>query len=137
MGNIQRIETVTDDYLANGFDLDKVILHKELRQNWGYGLTGDDLKERLKGKKFLNDDVLNYLFKNKNLIPDSWKVDEEGKTRNISFFGTEYFIPGGKDFMDSTIVTFMYWKDEQWYWYYRNLRDFGWGAQDYVAILKD
>ena len=66
----------------------KVILHLSERQQGGKHLKGYELREELTGKPVLNANVLDALYENPYLIPESWKKDENGKIRYIFFWGT-------------------------------------------------
>jgi len=76
---------------------------------------GHELRKKLSDKPVLNANVLNYLLKHPNLIPEDWK-DEY-----TLFFGTVYNF-GGRLFVLS-----LYWTGGVWHWYHhwlnRNLND--------------
>lgn len=67
------------------FDPSKIILHLEKGQKGGKSIKGEELRKLLEGKPTLNACVLDFLLANTALIPDSWKKDEEGRTRFIYF----------------------------------------------------
>lgn len=94
-------------------DLSKVVFHLEPEQKEG-SIKGEVLRERLKGKKCLDGALLDYLFEHKELIPDSWKKDEEGNTRYIFFWGTIY-----RDFDGFLCIRYLCWNGGGWRWFLR------------------
>jgi len=53
-------------------------------------IEGKKLRKELAGMRMLNANVLDYLLKNPQLIPEEWKRDEQGRIRYILFWGTIY-----------------------------------------------
>ena len=89
-----RVELYVDDTQKNG-NVDGFMLRKSLR-----------------GKPVLNANVLDFLLRNPQLIPEDWKKkDERGKPRRIFFFGTIYCRPN-----DDLYVRYLCWDDEKWGW---------------------
>ena len=87
------------------------------------------MRKLLSSNSVLNVNVLDYLFKNPHLIPESWKKDEKGNTRYIFFWGTIYRNSGG-----SLYVRYLYWYGSRWRWGYHWLvRD--WDS-DYPALVR-
>ncbi|WKZ26279.1 MAG: hypothetical protein QY304_02705 [Candidatus Paceibacterota bacterium] len=74
-------------------------------------IKGDKLRKELEGKPVLNANVLDYLLAHPDLIPDSWKVDDQGRTRYLLFWGTVYRSPGGR-----LCVRFLSWDGGGWDW---------------------
>ncbi|MFA6604182.1 MAG: hypothetical protein WCT10_05120 [Patescibacteria group bacterium] len=72
------------------FDPSKVAFHLDDAQKKD-AIVGNDLKKKLTtGIMVYGAQVLDYLLANTNLIPESWKTDEQGRTRYIYFWGTIY-----------------------------------------------
>lgn len=90
-------------------DLSKIKLHLEPEQKNGY-TEGEVLAERFKNNG-LNANVLDYLLANPRAIPDDWKVDENGKTRYIFFWGTIYRVSVG-----NLYVRCLCWGNGAWDW---------------------
>jgi len=112
------------------FDPSQILLHLEEGQEGGDGIFGDHLAERLSGKPLLKANVLDHLLANTNLIPESWKDDEQGRTRCIYFWGTIYRASDG-----DLYVRYLYWSDGQWCWDRDGWRDLVFDAQNSAAIL--
>ncbi|MFH1711786.1 MAG: hypothetical protein ABH846_00935 [Patescibacteria group bacterium] len=111
------------------FDPGKIILHLDEGQQEGRTIVGNELRSRLADKPVLNACVLDHLLANAALIPESWKYDEQGRTRCIYFWGTIY-----RGSNDSLCVRYLYWDGGDWVWSYRWL-DFGWDVQNPAALL--
>jgi hypothetical protein len=88
-----------------------VKFHLDAGQQNGKYLEGNKLRKQLSGKPVLNANVLDYLLKNPDLIPEDWKKDEKGNTRYIFFWGTIYRNSDG-----SLCVRYLYWLDGGWRW---------------------
>jgi hypothetical protein len=71
----------------------KLFLHD--KQQNGKTIEGNKLRKELANTAVFNANLLDYLLDNPQLIPDEWKVDENGKTRYIFFWGTIYRFSGG------------------------------------------
>lgn len=89
-------------------------------QKNGKVIDGNKLRKELAGKPVLNANVLDYLLKHPELIPDNWKKDEKGNTRYIFFWGTIYRGPGG-----GPSIRDLYWRGDGWHWHWRWLQ-VGW-----------
>jgi hypothetical protein len=81
------------------------------RQKSGSSIGGNDLRTELEGKPVFNANLLDYLLANKHLIPESWKQDEQGRTRYIFFWGTIYRRSDG-----DPCVRCLFWRGGQWGW---------------------
>lgn len=110
------------------FDPRKVKFHLDDTQKTGT-IGGHELRKKLVGLPVMNACVLDHLLDNTNLIPDEWKVDEQGQTRFIYFWGTIYRDSGG-----NLYVRFLFLDDGYWNWHYSWLDD-GFDDQDPAAIL--
>lgn len=93
------------------WDAAQVQFHLDPGQQDGKYIEGNKLRLQLTGKPVLNANVLDYLLKNPQLIPDDWKKDEKGNTRYIFFWGTIYCSSGG-----SLYVRCLYWHGGRWRW---------------------
>ena len=79
-------------------------------QKNGEYIGGNKLCKKFLGKPILNANVLDYLLKNPDLIPEDWKRDENGNARYIFFWGTIYRYSYGH-----TCVRYLGWNDK-WCW---------------------
>lgn len=95
----------------------------------GKSIKGDKLRKELEGKPVLNACVLDYLREHPDLIPESWKVDEKGRTRYIFFWRTIYRVSGG-----DLYVRYLYWHGGRWDWGDGWLGD-EWRVNDPAAVL--
>jgi hypothetical protein len=93
------------------WDPAKVQLYLSPNQQNGKSMKGEALFAELAGKPVFNANLLDYLLAHKHLIPEGWKKDEQGRTRYIFFWGTEYRCSGGRPF-----VRYLCWADGRWYW---------------------
>ncbi len=100
------------------FDASQVQFYLDSGQKKGNYIEGNKLRKQLAGKPVLNANVLDYLLKNPQLIPDDWKKDEKGNTRYIFFWGTIYRHSDGYLY-----VRYLYWFDGRWQWNDRWLGD--------------
>ncbi|MEK7554697.1 MAG: hypothetical protein AAB518_01785 [Patescibacteria group bacterium] len=91
-------------------------------------IQGHKLREKLTGKPVLNACVLDYLLAHPHLIPESWKKDEQGRTRYIFFWGTIF-----RDSGDGLGVRCLCWDGGRWSWGYGWLGS-GFGDQDLAAV---
>ena len=98
-------------------------------QQDGKSVKGDKLRDELAGKPVFNANLLDYLLANPHLIPEDWKQDEQGRTRYIFFWGTEY-----RDSVGCLCVRYLYWNGDGWHWCCSWL-DYGWVDQ-YPAALR-
>lgn len=91
------------------FDVSKVRFYlSETQKNRNID-SGENLRKELEGRRVLNSNVLYYLMQNTKFIPEEWKVDEEGKTRFIYFWGTIFKQQNG----DSGIFC-LYFSSGRW-----------------------
>lgn len=79
--------------------------------------TGNDLRKELENKPVLNANVLDYLLKHQELIPESWK------NQSTFFWGTIYCYTNGY-----LCVRCLDWVANQWCWGYRYLSHVFYGA---------
>jgi len=105
------------------FDVSQIELHLDDDQRKGNYPTGNKLRERLKGKPALNANVLGYLLKNPQLIPEEWK----GK--NIYFWGTIYCFAG------DLYVYGLSWTGVRWAAYHHRLVD-NYLDDDFAALCR-
>lgn len=101
------------------FDISKMVLHLEPEQKKEY-IKGSILAERLK-KTALNASALDYLLKNPDKIPESWKEKtKDGYTQYIYFWGTIFRRSDGNlyvrclSFGDGVWQSFCVWLDGVW-----------------------
>lgn len=115
--DVVRLERRGDDLYLDG---KKVELHLSPGQKKGR-IGGYDLRKYLETKPVLNAAVLDYLLAHPELIPESWKRDEEGNTRYIFFWGTIYRNAGGDLYVRYLCwfvgcwVSRYFWLDNDWY----------------------
>ena len=87
----------------------KVCLYLSPNQAGGKSIKGDKLRKELAAEPVFNANALDYLLANPRLIPDDWKVDEQGRTCYIFFWGTIY-----RDSVDLLCVRCLCFKDGRW-----------------------
>ena len=88
------IDCAADPFVPNGWTVEthqpggqwkwnpeQVEFYLSPEQNKGKVITGNKLRQELAGKPVLNANVLDYLLKNPQLIPEEWKNDSNGNTR--------------------------------------------------------
>lgn len=92
-------------------------------QRTGCDIRGTEIRERLKQKLVYNANLLDYLLKNRDLIPEEWK----GK--RIFFWGTIYRTLGG-----SLCVRGLCWRGSKWHWQGAWLH-YGWHDSEPAAIV--
>ena len=97
----------------------EIILLLEEGQKTSY-VVGHELRKALEGKNALHPNVLDALFENAHLIPKSWKVDEQGRTRFIYFWAAGFRGSHGH-----LCVRYLYFDDGSWG------RSFGWLGHDW------
>jgi hypothetical protein len=68
----------------------KVHLFLSERQKEGESVEGNKLMIELEKHQVFNANLLDYLLEHPNLIPEEWKVNSEGQTNYIFFWGTIY-----------------------------------------------
>lgn len=93
------------------WDPSKLTLYLSDCQRGGQCIEGNKLRKDLAERPTLNANVLDYLIRHPHLIPEEWKVDENGNTRYIYFWGTIYRDSGG-----SLCVRCLYFRGGHWYW---------------------
>lgn len=125
-----------DLFVPDGYSVEEHIKGGELRWNpkeiklylcdeqKGYSsIQGHMLRKKLKNKSVLNSNVLSYLLKNQQLIPNQWK----GKF--IFFWGTIYRDSDGDQFVHN-----LDWGNGEWFSNYLSLdSDFG---RNYLAAVS-
>ncbi|MDD5397270.1 MAG: hypothetical protein PHW24_04440 [Candidatus Moranbacteria bacterium] len=87
------------------WNADKVSLYLSKEQEGGSAIEGNKLRKKLEKMPVLNANVLDYLLKNPQLIPEDWK----GKA--VFFWGTIYRCSDG-----SLCVRYLYWGGGEWDW---------------------
>ncbi|MDD5438122.1 MAG: hypothetical protein PHC70_03180 [Patescibacteria group bacterium] len=95
------------------FDPAKITFHLDDQQKDGKTIVGNEFKEKLAGKLLAKANMLDHLLANTNLIPESWKKDEQGRIRYIYFWGTIYRDPDG-----NLYVRGLCWDAGRWDWLY-------------------
>ena len=112
-------------------DLTKIQFHFSPNQIDEKVIEGNKLRMELETSKVpvLNACVLDYLLTHPEIIPEDWKVDENGNTRYIFFWGTLYRCPFG-----SLYVRCLCWDDGAWSWSYYWLGSV-WDDQNPAAVL--
>ena len=93
------------------FDTTKITPYFSERQKNGKTIVGHDLRKELEGQPVLNACVLDHLLANTNLIPEAWKVDENGNTLYHFFWGTLYRGSSGLLY-----IRCLYWSGGGWDW---------------------
>lgn len=111
------------------WDSSKVNLYLANGQKDGKVLEGNKLRKELADKPTLNANVLQYLLGNPHLIPEDWKVDGNGNTRYIFFWGTIY-----RNSIGRLCVRYLYWGVGSCYWHNRWL-DGDWRGRNPAALL--
>ena len=119
------IDLDKDPFLAKGWKVEehikggqfewnpaKVAFYLSEQQQNGKVIQGNQLREELKGKPVYNANLLTYLFRKPQLIPDEWK----GKL--VFFWGTIYRSLGG-----DLCVRYLYWSAGGWHRSYYRLDD--------------
>lgn len=86
-------------------------------------IEGNKLRKELANELVLNANVLDYLLKNPQLIPEDWKKDEKGNTRFIFFWGTIY--RGSSGGLCGLCVRCLCFSGGRWHW------DYDWLGSDW------
>lgn len=112
-------------------DPSRLQLHLSDNQKDDKVIKGDALRTELETNKVpvLNACVLDYLLLHPELIPEDWKVNENGNTRYVYFWGTIYRDPDGR-----LCVRCLFLHDGAWDWYCYWLDD-GWSSRHPAASL--
>jgi hypothetical protein len=95
------------------------------------GITGKKLRKKIAHIETFNVNLLDYLLANPSLIPDNWKVDENGETCYIFFWGTVYYRPSDQ----GLYVRCLYFNVGKWREDYRSI-DYPWSANRFAIIHK-
>ena len=111
------------------WDPSRIQLHLSENQKGDNYVEGNKLRRELYTPPTLNANVLDYLLKHKELIPEEWKRDEKGNTRYIFFWGTIYRNSNG-----NLYVRYLCWYDGEWGWVYNWLA--GDWDRDYPAVVS-
>lgn len=107
----------------------KIAFHLSPNQMGDKSFNGEKLLTELAKEPVLNANVLDYLYAHPYLIPDSWKVDDQGRMRSIFFWGTVY-----RDYDGNLFVRYLCWHDGRWGWGGYWLGD-DWDVLDPAAVL--
>jgi len=110
------------------WDPTKVKFHLSKNQKGGKRIEGNKLRKELEGKPVYNANLLDYLYANKELIPEEWKKNEDGSIRFTYFWGTIYRNSSG-----GLYVRYLCFYGGQWIWYCRWLGR-GWSGSDPAAV---
>ncbi len=78
-------------------------------QQNGKVVTGHELAKQWAKRSVFNANLLDYLLDHPQLIPESWKQDEQGQTLLIYFPGTKY-----RDSDGNLYVRYLYWRGGHW-----------------------
>jgi len=97
-----------DDLFLGG---KKITFHLSPNQMGDKSIKGENLRGELAKEMVLNANVLDYLLAHPDLIPDSWKVDSEGRTVLLFFWGTVYRRSDGV-----LCVRDLCWNGSRWGW---------------------
>jgi hypothetical protein len=92
-GKVAKLERKGDNLYLDGRKIE-FFLSKE--QSGIRLVRGNELFEELKKHSVLNANVLDYLLKHPHLIPETWKMDENGNSRYVFFWGTVYRGSSGR-----------------------------------------
>ncbi len=93
------------------FDPSKIMMYLDDAQR-GDSFSGHDLRKKLEGRPVLNACVLDHLLANPDLIPESWKLNEQRRLRRVWFLGTVY-----RDANGSLYVRSLYWSYDSMEWH--------------------
>jgi hypothetical protein len=118
----------------------------------GRRVEGNALKEELKGKPVLNANVLDFLLKNKSLIPEDWWNKRvffwgtiyEYHWDNITHFsfhkvrdkGTDVRVRCLCNFKERTYLFHRIEEEKRWYWDSFRLNDYWWDERCPASLLK-
>ena len=124
------VEQDNASLMLSEIDLDKVKLETMLKDGEGC-VTGEDKLKRLKDEKFIRLDakVLQTLWENKNLIPESWSQITDS-VHYVFFDGTVL-----KDLDGDRFVPCLVWQNGEWDRSYGQLY-FYWMEDSPSAVLK-
>jgi hypothetical protein len=91
------------------WDEERVSLHFSTTQKKGKSVAGCHILKEIKKLPLLNANVLDYLLKNQELIPEEWKK------LKVYFWGTIY-CEGSTPY-----ARYLNWSGEEWFWYYNRV----------------
>lgn len=98
---------------------DNFALYLDEAQKSGY-IQGHELRKKLEGKPVLNACVGDFLEKRPELVPESWKKNENGNTLYFYFWGTIFRLSDGYlcvrcwCWFDGRLVSRYSWLDDGW-----------------------
>ena len=115
-----------DDLFLDG---KKIAFHLSPNQMGDKSIRGENLRVELAKEPVLNANVLDYLLAHPDLIPDSWAVDDQGRTRYLFFWGTVYHRSDGR-----LCVRFLYRCGDRWRWGQFRLGN-NWSVSSPAAVL--
>ncbi len=99
----------------------KVEFHFTEGQKTGI-VVGHELRKQLEGQPVLHPNILDAMFENPHLIPESWKADEQGNSFRIYFWAIGY-----RNSDDRLYVRYLCWPGGRW------RRYLCWLDDDFVA----
>ncbi len=91
---------------------------------------GHNVRESLQDKAVLHPNILDAIFENQHLIPESWKQNEYGETLFIYFWAV-----GFRGSVRNLCVRFLRWSGSRWYWLYDYL-EIDWRAYGPAAVAN-
>lgn len=103
---------------------EKVKLYLSSHQKGEKYIEGNKLRKELECERVMNANLLDYLLKHQELIPEEWK----GQT--VFFWGTIY-----RDLYDNLYVRGLYFDDGRWYWRYGWL-DYDWSVSGPAVVAS-
>ena len=98
-----------------------VRLYLSLSQMRDKSINGNKLREELADLPVFNANLLDYLLSHSHLIPEEWKVDENGHTCYTCFWGTIFLSAPNEPcvrclyFHKNRWQTAVVWLDRDWY----------------------
>ncbi len=130
------VDLDTDPFIPNAWSIEEhkkggqfkydpkmVELYLNEGQKNGECIEGNKLRKELATKGVFNANLLDFLLKNPQLIPESWKE------KVIFFWGTVYCSTGGRLY-----VRYLFCPGDKWSWGYEWLND-GWNFHNPAAVL--
>ncbi|MEX1997743.1 MAG: hypothetical protein WEA04_03685 [Candidatus Andersenbacteria bacterium] len=111
------------------WDPSKLSLYLSDNQRGEKSIEGNKLRRELAERPVLNANVLDYLIRHPHLVPDEWKVDEQGNTLYIYFWGTIY-----RDADGDLCVRSLCFESGHWFWGDGWLGG-GWGSRSPAVLL--
>jgi hypothetical protein len=124
-GGVVALERRVDGVYLDG---KKLGFYLSERQMSGKTVQGLQLRDEVTGQPVVTANVLDALYEYTELIPEEWKVDEQGRIRYIFFWGTIYRDSGGL-----LCVRCLFFGGGAWRRFYRWL-DGGWGGQNPALV---